>query len=133
MQYSQDMDTLVADNEIHTTIGKVPKQRTVRRFFQTRELPGILDNAMEHVVEFVEELPSQTRPLVFVPHSGSLDIKFRLRLDKKLPGHPSDQRWRNLRSMSERTSVHDRPMPGFAVYAAKRSRMISWCHSGSGT
>ncbi len=90
-------------------------QRTVHSFLQTRELPWILDNAMKHVIEFVEELPSQTRPLVFIPHSGSLDIEFRLRLDEKPPGHPSDQRWRNLRSMSDRTSVHDRPTPGSAV------------------
>lgn len=124
VQHSQDMDTLVTDNEIHT-IGKMPKQRTVHRFFQTRELPGILDDAMEHMIEFVEKLPSQTRPLVFVPHRSRLDIEFRLRLDKKLPGHPSDQRSRNLRAMSARTSVHDRPTPGFAVYAAKRSRMMS--------
>ncbi len=124
MQHCQNIDTFVADQEIHT-IGKVPEQRPVHRFFQTRELPGILDDAMEHMIEFVEELPSQTGPLVFVPHRSRLDIEFRLRLDKKLPGHPSDQRSRNLRSISERTSVHDRPTPGFAVYAAKRSRMMS--------
>ena len=114
VQHSQDIDTFVADQEIHT-IRKVPEQRAVHRLFLPRELPGILDDAMEYVIEFVEEPPSQTGPLVFVPHSGRLDIEFRLRLDNKPRSHPSDQRSRNLRSMSERTSAHDRPTPGFAV------------------
>lgn len=114
VQHSQDINTFVADQEIDA-IGKMPKQRTMRCLLQTRKLPGILDNAMEHVVEFVEELLSQTGPLVFVPHRGSLNIEFRLRLDNQARSHPSDQRCRNLRARSERTSVHDRPAPGLAV------------------
>ena len=64
VQHSQDIDTLVADNEIRT-IGKVPKQRTVHRFFQTRELPGILDDATEHRgrVRRGTSLPNQTAGL----------------------------------------------------------------------
>jgi|CXWL01.1.fsa_nt_gi hypothetical protein len=59
VQHSQDIDTFVADQEIHA-IGKVPKQRAMHRRFLPGKLPGILDDAMEHVIKFVEELPSQT-------------------------------------------------------------------------
>lgn len=91
VQHSQNIDAFVADQEIDA-IGKMPKQRTMRRLFQTRKLPGILDDAMEHMIEFVEELLSQTGPLVFVPHRGSLNIEFRLRLESQAQSHPSDQR-----------------------------------------
>jgi hypothetical protein len=78
-------------------------------------LSGVIDDATEHMREFTKKSYAQAGSLIFVPHSGSLDIEFRLRLDNKPSGHPSHQRSRNLRSMSERTSIHDRPTPGFAV------------------
>ena len=62
-----------------------------------------------------------------------MDVEVRLKLDNEPPCHSSDQRSRNLRSMSVRTSVQSRPARGFTVYDAKRSRMICRCHSGTGT
>lgn len=124
VQHSQDIDTFVADQEIHT-IGEVAKQRTMHAVVHTRKLSGVLDDATEHMSEFVKEPYSQTVSLVFIPKSCSLDIEFRLRGNDKMQSHPSSYRSRNLRSMSERTSVQDRPALGLAVYAAKRSRRIS--------
>jgi hypothetical protein len=50
-----------------------------------------------------------------------LDVELRLGLDDEPPCHSSDQRSRNLRSTSVRTSVQGRPALGFALYAVKRS------------
>jgi len=80
----------------------------------TRELSRIVYDATEHYVEFIEKPQTQAGLLVFVPHSGSLDIEVRLKLDDEPPCHSSDQRSRNLRSMSVRTSVQSRPALGLA-------------------
>ena len=101
--------------------------------FHRRELSRIVLDTLEYQIEFVEKSRSQAGPLVFVPHGSGLDVEVRLRLDDEPPCHSSDQRSRNLRSMSVRTSVQSRPALEFVLYAAKRSRMICRCHSGTGT
>jgi hypothetical protein len=101
--------------------------------FHTRKLLRIILDTLKHKVEFVKEPRTQAEPLVFIPHGGCLNVEVRLRVDDEPPCHSSDQRSRNLRSMSVRTSVQSRPALGFAFYAAKRSRMICRCHSGTGT
>lgn len=46
----------------------------------TRELSRIVYDATEHYVEFIEKPQTQAGLLVFVPHSGSLDVEVRLKL-----------------------------------------------------
>jgi hypothetical protein len=95
----------------------VAEEGTVDVAVHTRELLRIVYDAMEHYVEFIEKPQTQAGLLVFRPHSGNLDVEIRLRLDDKPPCHSSDQRSRNLRSMSVRTSVQSRPALGLAWYA----------------
>lgn len=70
-------------------------------------------DTLKHQPEFVEEAHPQTDSPVFIPNGGSLYIEVGLTLDDKSPCHPSDQRSRNLRSISVRTSVQSRPAAGF--------------------
>jgi len=132
MQNGQHVDIPFLRMEVHA-IGKVTEQRTVHLVFHVRELSWIVYDTKEHLVELIEELRSSAGLLVFIPHGCCLDVEVRLRLDDEPPCHPSDQRSRNLCSMSVRTSVQSRPALGSALYAAKRSRMICRCHSGTGT
>lgn len=120
MQNRQNFDVLRLYEEVHA-VRKVAKEGTVNIALHTRELLRIALDTLEHKVEFVKEPRAQAEPLVFIPHGGCLDVEVRLKLDDEPPCHSSDQRSRNLRSMSVRTSVQSRPALGFALYAAKRS------------
>lgn len=100
------------------------EQRPANVVIYARELPRVVFDAAERLIEFVKKPHAQARSLVFVPHGGCLEVEVRLRLDDEWPRHPSDQRSRNLRAMSARTSVHARAAEGFARYDSSRSRRI---------
>jgi hypothetical protein len=98
----------ILPEEVHA-VWNVAKEGTVNIALHTRELSRIALDTLEHKVEFVKEPRAQAEPLVFISHGGCLDVEVRLRLDDEPPCHSSDQRSRNLRSMSVRTSVQSRP------------------------
>lgn len=116
----QHWDGIYRFDEIHT-IREVSEEGTADLAFHSRKLPRIGIDPLKQETEFVQESHTQAGSLVFVPYCRSLDVEVGLRLDDEPPCHPSDQRSRNLRSISDRASVQDRPAAGFSRYASRRS------------
>ncbi len=113
MQHGQNGYRLCFKEKIYA-VRELVKKRSAHATLYQRKLPRIIFDSTEDESQFIKELTTKTRSLIFIPKSCCLDVEFGLRLDGETSNHESGYRLRSLSSMSARTSDQTLPAEGLA-------------------